>query len=268
MKVSKLTEYSHKVLEAVGEASDKVMEIYNSNELSVENKLDGSPVTIADKLSHEILSSALKSFNDIPIISEEGVSIDSDLDLFWLIDPLDGTKEFINRNGEFTVNVALVKEGIPVLGVVSAPAIDETFVGFSDQAYKIKNGQKTDIFSKNQDKESCSITLSKSHKSDDDEAFIDLCKNEFDDVNELPVGSSLKLCRVSEGEANIYIRLGPTYQWDIAAGQAIVEASGGCVSNLDGEPLRYESISKKKNPLFYCSGDVSYPWLSLLRHLV
>ena len=268
MKVSKLASYSQKVLEAVHLASKGIMEIYNSDKLNFESKSDGSPVTLADKTSHEMLSLHLESFGKIPILSEEGDNLKDDIDLFWLIDPLDGTKEFINRNGEFTVNVALICEGVPILGVVAAPAIDETYIGFSDNAYKIVNGQKMSISSQKQDKKSCAITLSKSHKSDADKVFVNLCRQEFGEVKELPVGSSLKLCRVAEGKANIYIRLGPTYQWDIAAGQAIVEASGGCVANLNNEPLRYEFISEKKNPFFYCAGDVSYPWKDLLEHLV
>ena len=185
--------------------------------------------------------------DDIPILSEEGDSYNNNSDLFWLIDPLDGTKEFINRNGEFTVNVALVENGIPILGVVAAPAIDETFVGFSDQAYKIINKKKSKIASRKQLQEFCLVTVSKSHKSEKDQLFIDLCKEEFNSVQELPAGSSLKLCRVAEGEADIYNRLGPTYQWDIAAGHAILEHAGGSLTDFDGNEILY---GKKdlKNP--------------------
>ena len=141
------------------------------------------------------------------------------------------------------------------------------FFGFAGNAFKIFNGKKIEINSIQQMKELCLVTVSKSHKSEKDNLFVDLCRKEFKEVNELPTGSSLKLCRVAEGNANIYSRLGPTYQWDIAAGQAIVEASGGCVSSLEGNPLRYEFTSEKKNPLFYCSGDPTYNWKEIFDQL-
>jgi 3'(2'), 5'-bisphosphate nucleotidase len=136
------------------------------------------------------------------------------------------------------------------------------------QAFKISNGKEIVINSKKQTRDICLVTVSKSHKSDKDNNFIDFCKKEFKKVEELPTGSSLKLCRVAEGKANIYSRMGPTYQWDIAAGQAVVEAAGGTVSNLEGKPLRYEFISEKKNPLFYCSGDPLFPWKNIFDKLV
>ena len=201
-------------------------------------------------------------------MSEEGDTEENREDLFWLIDPLDGTKEFINKNGEFTVNVALIEDGTPILGVVSAPAVQETFIGFAGRAFKIQGKEKIEITSQKQSQEFCLVTVSKSHKSEKDQAFINLCETKFTEVEELPTGSSLKLCRVAEGKANIYSRLGPTYQWDIAAGQAVVEASGGLISSLDGQALTYDFISEKKNPLFYCSGDPSYPWQDIFAKLI
>ena len=204
MEVSKLKKISDSVLEAVNAASLKVMDIYDLDDFDVVDKNDGTPVTLADKVSHEVLSSSLKLIDDdIPILSEEGDSYCNNADLFWLIDPLDGTKEFINRNGEFTVNVALVENGIPILGVVAAPAIGETFIGFADQAYKIIDKEKSKIASRKQLQEFCLVTVSKSHKSEKDQLFIDLCQKEFSSVQELPTGSSLKLCRVAEGEAAV-----------------------------------------------------------------
>ena len=269
MKVSELTEISNLVLEALELASDIVMEIYNYGDFKVEDKLDGSPVTIADKKCHEILFNSLKSIDaNIPILSEEGDTKENREDLFWLIDPLDGTKEFINRTEEFTINVALIEHGKPILGVVSAPAVHETFIGFAGRAFKILGKEKIEITPQKQSKEFCLVTVSKSHMSEKDQAFINLCKKEFIEVKKMPTGSSLKLCRVAEGKANIYSRLGPTYQWDIAAGQAVVEASGGLISSLDGQALTYDFISEKKNPLFYCSGDPSYPWQDIFTKLI
>ena len=269
MEVSNLKEISKEVLKAVDSASEEVMQIYESGNFDIEGKQDGSPVTLADKKSHQALSSSLMSIDpNIPILSEEGDVLENTKSLFWLIDPLDGTKEFINKNGDFTVNVALIEDGVPVLGVVSAPAIKECFVGYINQAFKIVNGEEIQISSKKQTQDMCLVTVSKSHKSDVDNLFIEACTSEFDKVEEVPTGSSLKLCRVAEGAANIYSRMGPTYQWDIAAGQAVVEAAGGSVSDLEGRPLRYEFKSEKKNPLFYCSGDPSFPWKNIFDKLV
>ncbi len=114
----------------------------------------------------------------------------------------------------------------------------------------------------------CCITLSKSHKSETDQVFIDICKEKFDSIVEIPTGSSLKLCRVAEGMADIYTRLGPTYQWDIAAGQAIVQAAGGVVYDLKGSNLRYEFVSETKNPMFFCAGDPTFKWLDVFDRLV
>ena len=177
-------------------------------------------------------------------------------------------KEFINKNGEFTVNVALVENGIPILGVVSAPAINETFIGFANEAYKVINKEHRKITSRKQSTDHCLVTVSKSHKSEKDQLFIDLCHKEFGSIEELPTGSSLKLCRVAEGKADIYSRLGPTYQWDIAAGQAVAVAAGGVVSDLSGRPLRYEFKSSTKNPQFFCAGDNSFSWKDVFLKLV
>ena len=183
MEVSNLKVISKEVLKAVDAASEEVMQIYRSDSYEIEGKIDGSPVTLADKRSHDVLSSALGSIDpNIPVLSEEGDVQDNTKSLFWLIDPLDGTKEFINKNGEFTVNVALIEEGVPILGIVSAPAIKECFVGFKGQAFKISNGKEIVINSKKQTRDICLVTVSKSHKSDKDNNFIDFCKKEFKKV--------------------------------------------------------------------------------------
>ena len=157
---------------------------------------------------------------------------------------------------------------MPILGIVSAPAIKECFVGFKGQAFKISKGKEIVINSKKQTRDICLVTVSKSHKSDKDNIFLESCKKEFEKVEEVPTGSSLKLCRVAEGKANIYSRMGPTYQWDIAAGQAVVEAAGGNVFDLNGRSLKYEFVSETKNPLFYCTGDDSYSWKEVFSYLI
>ncbi len=267
MKESQLIELIDGALEVADEASKKVLEIYHSEEQKFENKKDGSPVTEADLTSHQIIHAGLtKLENKIPILSEEGnAKTIPDEDLFWLIDPLDGTKEFINRNGEFTVNIALIEHGAPILGIVFSPAVDENFYGAKNLgAFKLNGTERINIYPTRQNEDECRITLSKSHKSEDDEWFINRCKERFKSVYEIPTGSSLKLCKVAEGNADIYSRLGPTYQWDIAAGQAVVESAGGIVNDLFGNPLHYKFNPELKNPHFYCAGDSEFPWKEFL----
>jgi len=268
MKESQLVELLDGALELADSASQKVLEIYHSEGLKFKSKQDGSPLTEADIASHQILSKGLvKLNNNIPILSEEGnANAKPDESLFWLIDPLDGTKEFINRNGEFTVNIALIEQGVPILGIVFSPAVEENFYGaINIGAYKVKGTERTNILPKKQTEDECHVTLSKSHKSKDDEWFIDECKKRFGIVHEIPTGSSLKLCKVAEGRADIYSRLGPTYQWDIAAGQAVVESAGGVVNDLSGNPLSYKFDPELKNPHFYCAGDKEFRWLELFK---
>ena len=268
MKESQLVELIDGALEVADSASQKVLEIYHSEGVKFESKQDGSPVTEADIASHQILNTGLvKLNNNIPILSEEGNdAAKQDESLFWLIDPLDGTKEFINKNGEFTVNIALIEQGAPILGIVFSPAVDENYYGaINIGAFKIKGTERTNILPNKQKEDECLVTLSKSHKSKEDEWFIDECKKRFGVVHEIPTGSSLKLCKVAEGKADIYSRLGPTYQWDIAAGQAVVESAGGVVNDLSGNPLSYKFDPELKNPHFYCAGDKEFLWLDLFK---
>ena len=268
MKESQLVELIDGALEVADSASQKVLEIYHSEGVKFESKKDGSPVTEADIASHQILNTGLvKLNNNIPILSEEGNdAAKQDESLFWLIDPLDGTKEFINKNGEFTVNIALIEQGAPILGIVFSPAVEENYYGaINIGAFKIKGTERTNILPNKQKEDECLVTLSKSHKSKEDEWFIDECKKRFGVVHEIPTGSSLKLCKVAEGKADIYSRLGPTYQWDIAAGQAVVESAGGVVNDLSGNPLSYKFDPELKNPHFYCAGDKEFLWLDLFK---
>ena len=263
MDIKDLADEAKKIIK---EASSKVMEIYSLEDVEIIDKQDGSPVTKADYESNEIIIKGLWKLDpNIPILSEEGGQFTKEkYKLFWMIDPLDGTKEFINRNGEFTVNIALIHKGKPILGLVSAPAIDETFIGINGEgSFKISGEHESEIKPSSVDK-TLSVTVSRSHQSQKDKDFISLAQKVFENVNKMETGSSLKLCRVAEGAADIYCRFGPTYQWDIAAGQAIVTCSGGEVNSLEGDPLNYTFDPEKKNPEFYCIGDVSYDWKRLI----
>ena len=270
MKESELIELSKKLITICNDAGTQIMSIYSSGQEVEEIKEDGSPVTLADMASHKVIVDGLSELKQkFPILSEEDTnSQKKECSLFWLVDPLDGTKEFINKNGEFTVNVALIENGKPILGVVSAPAIGETFYGIPGfGSFKISHGKETRISTSNQDLGRCRITLSKSHQSQDDEDFIEETKNHFKEVEIVPAGSSLKLCRVAENSADIYCRLGPTFQWDIAAGQAVAEGSGAVVKDLRGNSLSYEFNAEIRNPYFYCAADPEYPWQAILEVL-
>jgi 3'(2'), 5'-bisphosphate nucleotidase len=219
------------------EAGNEILKIYHDERLSkeIENKSDNSPLTLADKASNKVIVSSLStSFPEIPILSEEEKHVDfaerANWKKFWLVDPLDGTKEFIKRNGEFTVNIALIDNGYPVLGIIYAPVFDTIYVGdvLEKIAYKIdREGVQTEL-KVNYKSEKRIAVGSRSHSSQEE---ADLLKT-YDVVDTISVGSSLKFCMVAEGKADIYYRHGPTMEWDTGAGQAIVEASGGTVTNM------------------------------------
>jgi len=262
------------------EAGLAILDVYKQD-FAVSYKEDKSPLTLADQRSHDIIVGHLvdPSVKSLPILSEEGKGISFEQrrawEYFWLVDPLDGTKEFIKRNGEFTVNIALIYQHRPILGVIFAP-VNNVFYFASEGigSFKLKNG---DVFERLDDKASeinrenvlkeiikhsdklpcydtpldthgskMVIVGSRSHPSKEFEAFVETMRTQHEKVEVISSGSSLKLCLVAEGRADIYPRLGPTMEWDTAAGQAIVEQANGSVLNYEtGEPLQYN----KKNLL-------------------
>ncbi len=248
-----------KVCQIAKDAGDKIIEIYNDPAFSsvVDFKADNSPLTLADKASHNVIITALKEhFPEIPVLSEEDDNIISYEERnawkkYWLIDPLDGTKEFIKRNGEFTVNIALIEDNRSVLGFIYVPVTGVFYFGSAEGAFK-KEGmevfQKIEINNREKDR---IAARSKSHASpQEDDVF-----KEYDVVNFISVGSSLKFCMVAEGKADLYYRHGPTMEWDTAAGQAILEAAGGRMykGNTQDKPFTY---NKKDllNGSFLCLG--------------
>ena len=266
MDKEKLLELSDKVSEIALKASQSIMDIYTRREITLEKKKDGSPLTEADLISHKILVEGLNSLGlNFSILSEEDKPKHKlDDETFWLIDPLDGTKEFLDKNGDFTVNVALIEKGSPLLGIVSAPAKGELFKGILGVgAYKTNDDGQTEIKTKTLNKELITITVSRSHQTEKDKQVLNSISKNFNEIEIIEAGSSLKLCRVAEGLADIYCRMGPTYQWDIAAGQAVAEAAGGALKTLDGNDFFYTFDSEKKNPEFYCVGDTSFVWKTL-----
>jgi len=266
MDKEKLLELSDKVSEIALKASQSIMDIYTRKEIALEKKEDGSPLTEADLTSHKILVEGLDNLDlRISVLSEEGKSKHKlEDETFWLIDPLDGTKEFLNKNGDFTVNIALIDKGTPLMGIVSAPAKGELFKGILGiGAYKVNNSGQTEIKTKTLNKDLITVTVSRSHQTEKDKQALKSISKNFNEIEIIEAGSSLKLCRVAEGLADIYCRMGPTYQWDIAAGQAVAEAAGGALKTLDGDDFFYTFDSEKKNPKFYCVGDSSFAWKTL-----
>jgi len=223
------------------QAGDAIMSIYGSGQSGVREKADHSPVTEADLAAHVVLTSALGSLSPgYPVVSEEderSLAHRNGSGRFWLIDPLDGTKEFIARNGEFTVNIALIDQGRSVLGVVYAPAIDCMYWGGAGLGAfrETAAGTQPIKVSAAEPDDGCRVVASKSHLNEETQAFIE----RLGSVSLIQAGSSLKFCRVAEGVADIYPRLAPTCEWDTAAAQAVLEGAGGVVLDREGNPLRY-----------------------------
>jgi 3'(2'), 5'-bisphosphate nucleotidase len=223
------------VISVAQEAGKAIMAIYETD-FGVEDKADKSPLTAADRESNAVIMRHLKShFPQIPIISEENKEVPyserADWDWFWLVDPLDGTKEFIKRNGEFTVNIALVHNGKPVLGVIYVPAQGVTYYASEGQgAFKVEpGGQPRSIRIKEPDPDKLLLIGSRSHPSPEFDAYLQEKKAQYKEVDFVAAGSSLKLCLVAEGIADVYPRLGPTMEWDTGAGHAIALEAGAAV---------------------------------------
>lgn len=246
----------NKIIEIAREAGAAILEIYNSDDFQVEIKDDNSPLTKADKASNDIIVEALKEiYPEIPILSEEGKEINfeerKNWKRFWLIDPLDGTKEFIKRNGEFTVNIALIEDNKPEFGVIYVPVTGEVYYGGSEKgSFKIdENGNegKLEVSDKNPNDE-LSVVQSRSHSGDEEKEFY----SDYKIKESLSRGSSLKICMIAEGKAELYFRGGPTWEWDTGAGHAILIGAGGYFVNKDRSNLVYNK-EILKNFGFICS---------------
>jgi len=229
-----------RLLPILRQAAEVVMSVYRGA-FEVDHKPDASPVTEADRLAEDLITRALLAcWPDVPVVGEEAVSRGQQQVVgrrFWLVDPLDGTREFISRNGEFTVNVALIDEGEPVLGCVLAPATGVLYAGGPGLgAWRWKDGTRQAIHCRVPPPRGLSLLCSRSH-NDDAAVLTWLGKRPVGE--RLAVGSSLKFCVIAEGGADLYPRLGRTMEWDIAAGQAVLEGAGGRVRAIDGSPLRY-----------------------------
>ncbi len=243
-------------------AGKEILKIYHTD-FSVEYKADESPLTMADKNANDVINTFLKD-TDIPVLSEEGRNIDykerKRWNRLWIVDPLDGTKEFVKRNDEFTVNIALVENHEPVMGVVYTPVQDVLYIGEKLLgAFKIEGASKKENLMNElndnnrlpaiKEKDYYGVVASRSHMNEETSRFINEIKTLHNHIKIVSKGSSLKLCMVAEGTADIYPRFAPTMEWDTAAGDAVVRAAGGEVNNY-----------KTKTPLVYNKENLLNPW--------
>lgn len=236
------------------EAGKGIMEVYNDHnqDFDISYKSDHSPLTKADKIAHKIIMQGLSSqYSSIPILSEEGRSIPYNerkkWPLYWCVDPLDGTKEFIKKNGEFTVNIALISNDKPILGIIYQPTSDVLYFGASNIGSWKKNGNTAPIKIHAQNSKEWVSVGSRSHNSDEENNII----LNFPIKRKISVGSSLKFCFIAEGLAQVYCRVGPTMEWDTAAGQAIAENAGAIMTQIDGKSFLYNKTNLL-NPGFIC----------------
>jgi len=243
--------YFTALIDIVREAGSVILNSYNNQEPNITYKMDQSPLTEADLMSHKVISSQLSSISQIPIISEESENIHTKSEIYWLIDPLDGTKEFISKNGEFTVNIALIENHFPLIGIVFHPVSGIAYIGGKNLgAIKIEEtNEHKDIFVSGAHSP-IRVVASRSHLNESTKNFI----KELGSVTTIHSGSSLKICLVAEGLADIYPRLAPTSEWDTAAAQAVVEGAGGSVLTLDGSRVKYQK-ENILNPDFIVRGN-------------
>ena len=250
------------VFDIATQAGAAILEVY-AGHFDVSDKDDQSPLTLADLRAHEVIASGLNQLDlAIPVLSEEASTIPFEerrgWTRYWLVDPLDGTREFVSRNGEFTVNIALIENHQAVAGVVYVPVRDTLYFGARDSgAWRVTNGGRAERIRVSPIQQPLRVVGSRSHR---DAEFAKLLPK-LQPCELVSVGSSIKFCLVAEGSADFYPRFGPTSEWDTAAAQAVLEAAGGAVMTLDGKPLRYNTKDSLLNPSFLAVGDPNHNWL-------
>lgn len=259
------------LVDAVRRAGAATLAHYRREGLEVRAKADDSPVTLADLAAHEVLAAALAALApEVPLLSEEGAHADPGQRArwarCWIVDPLDGTREFLAGNDEFTVNVALIEAGRPVLGAVGVPARGEVFVGVVPErrAWRVDAGGRAGRISARPCPAEPVVLASRSHRTPELEALLGALRQGFPGLRERAVGSALKLVELARGAADAYPRRGPCAEWDIAAGEAVLEAAGGRLRTFDGRALAYNKAGSLLNPDFWAVGDPDGPlarWL-------
>jgi 3'(2'), 5'-bisphosphate nucleotidase len=249
-------------------AGREILEVYGADALPATAKADDSPLTAADLRAHRLIVEELGRLTpELPVLSEESAHVPfaarSQWRRYWLVDPLDGTREFLSRNGEFTVNIALIENHSPVLGVVHVPVTDTTYRGMPGGGAWRQHGAEPEAAIRVAEHSGMPVRIvgSRSHRGDSLDAFLERVGPHA----LLAIGSSLKFCLVAEGAADVYPRLGPTSEWDIAAAHAVLLAAGGTLRALDGAPLAYNHRDALLNPFFVAYGPDDHDWLALLR---
>jgi len=254
------------VIDIARRAGEAILEVYE-RDFAVEHKDDNSPLTAADMAAHRIIVERLRALTpDIPVLSEESADIAWETrctwDRYWLVDPLDGTREFVKRNGEFTVNIALIEGDRSVLGVVQTPVTGDLYYGRAGEgAYRQETpDSEPQRIRVRRAADPLVVAGSRSHASERQQGLLaKLGTHEL-----VPRGSSLKFCLIARGDADLYLRAGPTSEWDTAAAHCVLQAAGGDVTLLDGEPLRYNTKASLLNPEFIAVGDTSVDWAGKL----
>ena len=248
------------------QAGSAILAVYGRDDFNIEAKQDDSPLTAADLAAHRIIVAGLQQLTpELPVLSEESAAIGweerQQWSRYWLVDPLDGTKEFIKRNGEFTVNIALIDNGVPVLGVVYVPVLGWCYYGaHGEGAWLEKDANISPIaVSALAAGQPClRVVASRTHRGDELDAWLARVQQRHPQVELVSMGSSLKICLVAEGKADIYPRLALTSEWDTAAAQAVLEAAGGALVDLQGKAYRYNQKQDLLNPYFFAVGDRHY----------
>lgn len=268
---NKYKQYLNPVISVAKQAGKEILKLYKKDgHLAVKLKADDSPLTEADLVANDIVNSGLKALAaDIPLLSEEGENIAyeerSKWGDYWLVDPLDGTNEFINHSGEFTVNIALIHNHKPVLGVSYAPAhFTCYFACIGEGAFREDaDGEKCRLYTRKINSRKIKVVVSKNLGIKKLQKFL----SNLDDHELIYYGGSLKLCLIAEGVLDVYPRLGANFEWDTAAGQCIVEEAGGAVVDLNFKQLQYNTKDSLYNPYFLVIGDRSYNWKEYAKFL-
>ena len=264
--MSTLERFALETRQLARRAGAAILEIY-AGSFAVEHKADNSPLTAADMASHRIIVAGLQELTpDIPVLSEESKHVDWNTrrawERYWLVDPLDGTREFVKRNGEFTVNIALIENHAPVLGVVLLPVTGALYFGVAGDGAFLEDapGALPQPMATRAAAAVPAVAGSRSHGNERQTAML----ANLGGHTLISVGSSIKFCMVARGDADLYLRLGPTSEWDTAAAQCVLEQAGGTVVDLHGSALRYNTKESLLNPEFLALGDPSVDWLERL----
>lgn len=266
-------QYLEEVMAIARNAGEAIMQIY-ATDFDVSHKSDHSPLTKADLAAHHLIVESLKQLTPhIPVLSEESDDVTAEIrnswQTYWLIDPLDGTREFVKRNGEFTVNIAYIQNHVPVLGVVYAPVKELLYYACAGGgAFKqIGNWAATKIHSRAFRLEQITVAGSRSHSDHQLQQFLNQMHIKTGSIPELiHMGSSLKICLVAEGGADVYPRLGPTSEWDTAAAHCVLREAGGEIMDIQGQPLRYNTKESLLNPSFFATVVPAINWAQFLSH--